>query len=254
MKYGVFTGIKQIKYLKAAECDYAEVNLSAIEALSDNDFTDLVDENEKSDIKIEVTNGFFPAHIRIVWPEFNVAKIQEYTNRALARAERLGIKVCVLGSGKNRSYREDYTYESAMNDFKKTLLIVGDIAMRHNITIAIEPLSYDETNIINTVKEAYEFERKLCHSNIKLMVDYYHMRNNKEDLKTILEVKDDIIHVHLAGYNSKRRPPYKKTEDNYEEFFNILRQTEYNGRISIEAIIKDLEVEAAHSIQLLRSM
>ncbi len=86
------------------------------------------------------------------------------------------------------------------------------------------------------------------------MVDYYHMRNNGENLNIISEACKDIMHVHISGYSIKRRPPFNKTEDNYEEFLNILRKAGYDGRISIEAIIKDLETEATHSIQLLKSL
>ena len=138
MKFGICVGVNQIKYLKEIDCDYAEVSLAGIADMSDEEFEKLYEENAKSDVKIEAANGFFPAHIRVVWPDFNAKQIAEYTNLALGRASRLGIDTCILGSGRSRKYSEGYSHEKAIEDFSNALRIVGDIAGRYNIVVGID--------------------------------------------------------------------------------------------------------------------
>ena len=254
MKYGICVGVNQIKYLKDIGCDYAEISLSGIAAMTDSEFELLVEENEKSDVKIEATNGFFPSNIRLVWPDFNIKQISEYTNLALYRASELGIKTCVLGSGISRKYGSGYTLEDALSDFKKSLSIISEIASRHSITVCIEPLSYNETNVVNTVIEAYNVAKSVNKENIKVMADFYHMRNNNEDFNTLKEVGKDLIHVHISGFTTGRTFPMKVSEDRYKEFFDVLKEIGYDKSVSIEAGVKDLQKEGKVALEVLRSL
>lgn len=254
MRYGICVGTSQIKYLKKLGCDFAEVSLSGIHEMSDEELDTLVEECNELGIKIEATNGFFPSHIGLVWPGFNAKTIAEYTNKALARAAKLGVKVCVLGSGRNRMYGEDYNHEDALNDFKKVLSITGDIAKKYGIIVAIEPLSYVETNIINTVKEAYDVMRSVNHDNVKVMADFYHMRNNGEEFDILREIRDNLVHVHLSCYTSRRKFPVAANEDRYKEFFDILREINYEGRISIEANVADLVAEGEIALPMIKGL
>ncbi|HHT91912.1 MAG TPA: sugar phosphate isomerase/epimerase [Clostridiaceae bacterium] len=255
MKFGICVGVNQIKYLKEIDCDYAEVSLAGIADMSDEEFEKLYEENAKSDVKIEAANGFFPAHIRVVWPDFNAKQIAEYTNLALGRASRLGIDTCILGSGRSRKYSEGYSHEKAIEDFSNALRIVGDIAGRYNIVVGIEPLSYAETNVVNTVLDALEVSRRVGSDYIKVMADFFHMMNNKEDLNSLKEVGKDLVHVHVSAYSIPGRPaPASPTEDRYQEFFDILREIGFEGRISVEAVIRDLVKEGKTALEVLRSV
>lgn len=255
MKFGICVGVNQIKYLKETGCDYAEVSLAGIADMTDEEFEKLCEENAKSEVKIEAANGFFPAHIRVVWPEFSTKQVAEYTNRALNRASRLGIETCILGSGRSRTYSEGYSRESALEDFRNALKIVGEIAERYNIVVSIEPLSYVETNVVNTVLDALEMSRSVGSNYIKVMADFYHMLNNKEDLNSLKEVGKDLVHVHVSSYAIPGRPaPKSVAEDRYQELFDILREIGYDSRVSVEAVIKDLVNEGRTAIEVFKSL
>ncbi|NLN04844.1 MAG: sugar phosphate isomerase/epimerase [Clostridiaceae bacterium] len=255
MRFGICVGVNQVKYLKEIDCDYAEVSLAGIAEMTDEEFDRLCEENSKSDVKIEAANGFFPAHIRVVWPDFNAKQISEYTNRALGRASKLGIDTCILGSGRSRMYSEGYSHEKAIEDFTNALRIVGDIASKYNIMVGIEPLSYAETNVVNTVLDALEVSRRTGSDHIKVMADFFHMMNNKEDLDSLKEVGKDLVHVHVSAYSIPGRPaPSSPDEDRYKEFFDILREIGFDGRVSVEAVIKDLVKEGKTALEVLRNL
>jgi len=48
-----------------------------------------------------------------------------------------------------------------------------------DIVIGIEPLRKQESNIINSGAEALRLVHEVAHPNVKMIIDYYHMRVEK---------------------------------------------------------------------------
>src|SRR5206468_10663008 len=124
-------------------------------------------------------------------------------------------------------------------------------ARNHNITIAIEPLRREETNIINTAEEGLDLVNAVNHPNFQLMIDFYHLASEHEDPAIVLRAREHLRHLHLANPQG-RVFPLDWSEFDYASFFANLRQIGYDKRISVEATAKDFPGEARQAIALLR--
>ena len=124
-------------------------------------------------------------------------------------------------------------------------------AATHGITIAIEPLRRQESNIINTAAEGLELVKAIDHPNFQLMIDFFHLASENEDPAIVTEAGSRLRHLHTANPQG-RVFPLKWEEFDYAPFFAKLRAAGYDQRISVEASTKDFTGEAPQSITLLR--
>jgi sugar phosphate isomerase/epimerase len=121
------------------------------------------------------------------------------------------------------------------------------------ITIVLEPLNSKESNFITTTGEALDLVRELSLDNVKLLVDYYHMRMENEKASVIEKAGKDLRHTHIASKDRRLFPKPEDAED-YGEFFTLLKTIGYNGRVSVEGYSTDLAADGEISLKLLRSL
>jgi sugar phosphate isomerase/epimerase len=228
-----------------------EVRVSEIAALSDADFERAAARFKQVGLPVLSANLFIPADIKVTGPNIDKERQMEYVRRALDRVSRLGVRLVVFGSGGARQVPDGFSKQEAFQqlvDFGKR---IAPEARSRNITIAIEPLRHQESNIINNTTEALQWVNAVNEPNVQLMIDFYHFEVEKEDPANILKVKEHLRHLHMANPNG-RVMPLKWDEYNYAPFFAVLRRIHYDRLISLEASTKDLPAEGPQSIALLR--
>lgn len=120
-------------------------------------------------------------------------------------------------------------YDNTMDNYIKNN---GDVA---------EPLNSNETNFITTVKEGFEFAKQVNRSNFKTMVDFYHFSKMNETMDDLIFAKDMIAYVHIANY--ERGVPELNETPILKKWSKMLREINYDGRISIEAKYQDFDLE-----------
>lgn len=124
-------------------------------------------------------------------------------------------------------------------------------ARARGITVAIEPLRREETNIINSAAEGLALVEAIGDRNFQLMIDFYHLASEHESPSIVGRAAGHLRHLHMANPDG-RVFPRAWTEFDYAPFFAALRQIGYAGRISVEASTKDLSTDAPRAIALLR--
>jgi len=250
VRIGYCGPLKDIDDVKAAGFDYMEVRTSEVAALSDADYENAAAKFKQAGLPVLAANLFIPANIKVTGPNIDKDRQMEYVRRALDRVSRLGVRLVVFGSGGARQVPDGFSRQEAFQqlvDFGKR---IAPEARSRNITIAIEPLRHQESNIINNTTEALAWVNAVDDPNIQLMIDFYHFEVEKEDPANILQVKDHLRHLHMANPEG-RVVPLKWDEYNYAPFFAVLRQIHYDRLISLEANTKDLPVEGPQAIALL---
>jgi sugar phosphate isomerase/epimerase len=243
--------LKDLDAVKAAGFDYMEVRTSEIAALSDADYESAAAKFKQVGLPVLAANLFIPSNIKVTGPNIDKDRQMEYVRLALDRVSRLGVRLVVFGSGGARQVPEGFSKQEAFQqlvDFGKR---IAPEARSRNITIAIEPLRQQESNIINTATEGLAWVNAVNDPNIQLMIDFYHFSIEKEDPSDILKVKDHLRHLHMANPNG-RVMPLKWEEYNYGPFFAVLRQIHYDRLISLEVSNANLAVEGPQAIALLR--
>lgn len=248
---GYCVGLKDLAAAKAAGFDYVELSTTEIASLSDADFEKAAEEIKRAGIPTPVTNLFLPRTLKVTGPEIDRALQMAYVRKAFARLTQLGTEIVVFGSGGARQVPDGFDKAEAWKQLVEFGQRIAPEASAAGITIAIEPLRRQESNIVNSAREGLELVKAIGHPNFELMVDFYHLASEKEDPAIVLEAGQHIRHLHTANPQG-RVFPLSWEEFDYAPFFANVRKIGYDRRISVEASTKDLAGEAPRAIALLR--
>ena len=251
VQVGLCTGLKGIEAAKAAGFEYVELATSEIAALSEIDYEAAVERIRQLGIRAPVANLFLPATLKVTGPDIDRDQQTRYVRKAFARLSGIGTGLVVFGSGGARRVADGFARDQAFTqlvDFGRRAAIE---AQRHDITIAIEPLRRQETNIINSAAEGLDLVTAVNHPNFQLMIDFYHLASEGEDPAVVLRAGEHLRHLHMANPQG-RVFPLAWDEFDYAPFFANLRAIGYDRRISVEATPKDLALDAPRAIALLR--
>jgi D-psicose/D-tagatose/L-ribulose 3-epimerase len=251
VQVGYCSTLKNIDAAKAAGFDYLELGTSEIAALTDEDFETTVVRIKALGLPVPVTNLFIPASIKLTGPDVNAAQQMDYVRKAFARLKRLGTGIVVFGSGGARRIPDGFAREEAWKQLVDFGRRAAQEARGQGITIAIEPLRRQESNIINTAAEGLELVKAIDHPNFQMMIDFYHLASEKEDPAIVVRAKDHLRHLHMANPQA-RVFPLEWAEYEYGPFFENLKKIGYDKRISVEAGSKDIPGEGARAVALLR--
>jgi len=251
MKIGFCAKLDRINEVAAAGFDYIEPPVSAAAAWTEEEFEKYLDAVKNAPIPVPSFNVLFPGDIALLSPDADEQAITRYLHGAFARVQKLGGKVVVFGSGRSRKRPETVPYGDAFRRLTEIARLIGGIAAQYGLTIVIEPLNRGETNMINSVAEGACLAAAANHPNVKLLADYYHVAvegHAPEDLARV----GGIAHCHIATLNGRRAP--LEAEDGFKTLFAAMKQTDYEGLISVEGGIDDLGRDGPACVSLLKKL
>jgi D-psicose/D-tagatose/L-ribulose 3-epimerase len=251
VKVGYCTGLKNVEAAKAAGFDYVELSATEIASLSDDDFAAAAARLKSLGIATPAANLFLPATLKVTGPDVNPDQQLQHVHKALTRLAALGTQVVVFGSGGARRVPDGFPKEEALRQLVDFGRRAAREARANGITLTIEPLRKQETNIINTAAEGLDLVNAVGDPNFQLMIDFYHLASEHEDPAIVLKAKDHIRHLHVANPQG-RVFPQAWEEFDYAPFFANLRAIGYDKRISVEASTNDLAAQGPQAIALLR--
>jgi sugar phosphate isomerase/epimerase len=252
VQVGYCTSVKNVAAAKSAGFDYVEVSATEVANLSDADFDAALARTKEVGMPTPAANLFLPQTIKVVGPDVNIEQQTAHVKKVMARLPRLGVQVLVFGSGGARRVPEGFSKDEAWKQLVDFSRRAAEEAKSAGITVAIEPLRQQETNIINTAAEGLRLVEAVNHPNFQLMIDFYHLASEHEDPAIVLKAKDRLRHLHVANPNG-RVFPQKWEEFDYAPFFANLKAIGYDKRISMEGMAPpDLAVQAPVTIALLR--
>jgi len=215
--------------------DYIEPAAAEIAAMSDDQFRQYSEKVLASPLRCDALNGFIRRpDLKVVGENVPMSALSDYAEQCLARCRLVGASVVVWGSAGSRNVPEGFPRPRAQQQIAEFLRMTGEIAKRHGIVLAIEPLRHQECNILNTGAEALEMVRTVKHPNVRMIIDYYHMREENEGAAILETGKHEIVHLHFANPHGRVWPRELSEDDHYREFFGYLKKTDYSGGISIE--------------------
>ena len=256
MKIGVCIHTGKAEFVKSLGYDFIEENLSMLEKADDEKFRTMQRNVERAGIPVYSFNTFFPTKGVSIYAPDAMEYIRGYTARAFERAEALGGKVCVFGSSKARYIEDGIDRAFAEQRLLDVLSLCGEMADKHGILIAVEPLNKNETNYINTVTDAAEVARRLNKKNVGALVDFYHFFMENEPDANVENAKDVLLHAHLARPNADRMAPRAEDATTVAHWAELLKKTDYQGAISLECRYGDeferLLTEATPLMQVFR--
>ncbi len=252
MKFGVCASYLDIATLPEKSFDYFEENVQRF----------LVPEKPQShfealwhDVRllslppIEACNSMLPADMSLIatpTQAVNTVRLERYIKTMLQRAEQVGIRVIVFGSGQARMCPPGYDQDEAVKQLGAYLAIWSEWARQHGVHIALEPLRYEETNTLNTITEGGALVTKHSNSGATLLIDTYHMACNGEKPTDILSWTSLISHVHVAEKQDRAAPGHYA--EDLRPYFSALHEGDYDQRISIECNWQNFSDEVGPAI------
>jgi len=255
MRFGICAPYREVAAWETYPFDYLEENVQRflLPERPQEDFEEVRQQTRHLPIPIEAANGLLPADLPLVaTPTQSVdeKRLERYMKTVLQRAEQVGIRIIVFGSGAARACPPNYSRADAVQQIGERLSRWSEWAEKHNVQIVLEPLGYEETNTLNTVTEAGRLVASIDRPGARLLADIYHMACNNESPEDILPWSSLLSHVHVAE-KQERAAPGRHRED-FRPYFAVLHQASYDRRISIECNWQDLATEVSQGIETLK--
>lgn len=231
----------EAKLAEAAGYDFVECSVLSLHPEGEEEaFQQVMHSYKELAIPLEVCNLFLPKDLMVIGEDLDKERINNYVISALNRVKSIGADIIVFGSGYARSIPVGFDNEIAEQQMINFLRLVAKHAEKQGITIVIEPLNKKESNFINSISDAVYFAKIINSPSIKVLADFYHMDEEKELFSEITKFSDYVKHIHLADTGRKQPGTglYR-----YDEFSNAVKKSSYDGRVCVEAIWNNFQLE-----------
>ncbi|MBQ9773306.1 MAG: sugar phosphate isomerase/epimerase [Clostridia bacterium] len=233
MKFGICRGLDQSLEDYPHLADYVEISAMSLVDIDPKIYADFKKAVEEGSISTYSCNGLFPADIRLTG-DVDWSVIKNYCDETFYKLAELNIKMLVFGSGKAKHVPDGFDRAKAWDQLYELGARLSDTAKQYGQTVVVEPLRYAEVNIVNTVAEGGDYCRTVNRDNFKLLVDFYHFVNNKEDPETLMQNRDLLAHTHIATVEERTRPTTEAHWSFFEDCLKQLKAIAYKGNLSFE--------------------
>lgn len=177
-------------------------------------------------------NGFLPGHFHVSDPYISYNEALDYAVKACRRADAIGLKYIVFGSGGARRIPDNVPYSVGRARFVSFCKALASRIADCKVTICLEPLNRREVNLLNTVAEGIGLVDEIDSPRIQLLADLYHMSCENEKPDSLRRAGPRLRHCHIAERAKRTWPGI--AGDDFTPYFDALRDIGYRGFVSIE--------------------
>jgi len=123
-------------------------------------------------------------------------------------------------------------WDRAVKSVKETAKTAAD----YGITYCLETVNRFENFLINDHSEAIRFVKEVGNSNVKVLLDTFHMNVEEDSMEQAIMETGDLLGYFHVGENN-RRPPGTGTTLDWDNIFSTLCKIGYDGWIVMEPFI-----------------
>ncbi len=251
IRLGICTSVENAPLMQRLGYDYVEMGMTQVARMTEAEYAACRAAVRSAPLPVEAMNGMIPADYPLCGPEGTGARVRAYLKTAFSRAQELGVKVVVFGSGGARRLPEGMPLARGYAYLAAYLDLAGEMAAEHGLSIAIEPLRAKECNLLHHVAEAQYLAGRVGRKNVGALADLYHMMAGGE-AATAVEL--GVIHCHIAERASRAYPSAGDgSEADYADFFARLKKSGYSGCVSVEGTCQDFAADAMRAMELLKT-
>jgi D-psicose/D-tagatose/L-ribulose 3-epimerase len=141
--------------------------------------------------------------------------------------------VMVFGSPKQRTSTGGLSRQAATRNFIDGLAEIAPHALERGVTILVEALPSDQSDIVNTLEEAAAIVKEIGSPAIQTMFDVHNTLDETEPHPVLIDRYFDLIrHVHVNEMDGRH---CGTGGYDYKPALEMLRRRGYTGWISLEA-------------------
>lgn len=196
------------------------------------------------------TTGFY-----LTTPDVAVRRATTDYLKELARCSRdLGGSVMVLGSPLQRILLPGVTLDDAMKYAAEVIREAMPVFEEVNVTLALEPLSPEWGQFLNTAAEGVQLMEMVGSPNCRLHLDCIAMSTEPTPIPELLRRhRREMAHLHVNDPN-KQGPGMGELD--FVPIFETLGEIDYQGWVSVEVFDYEPGVErlARESIEYMRGV
>jgi len=175
-----------------------------------------------------------PENLHFTTPDDEVrARTIDYMHSLIDFCGDLGGPYMIFGSPSQRSTVEGQSLAEAKENFAEGLAQVGDHARDRDVMVLVEPLTSNQTDVVNTLSEAMEVVKMADHPAISTMFDFHNTADETEPLEVLIEEYIDHIH-HVQIQEMDGTYLGQTAAADYVPAFQAFERLGYDGWISLE--------------------
>jgi len=244
--FGACRSLKDAKILKAHGYDFIETSAASafIPTKSDEEWKKQKDVILNCGLPLRSCNGFLPGTFRLTGPNADFEPALKYAEIVLRRADEVGTKTIVFGSGGARNVPGDICGASAQKPLPEKgvaqytefcKILCKRVEDLKTVQIVIEPLRPNESNIINYVWQGMQIVREVNHPRLQELADIFHMICGKESACSIIDAGCHLKHCHIACKETRKFPGTRPDDaEIFKPYFDALKKIGYCGGVSCE--------------------
>lgn len=253
MRLSCFGFLKDIDDISAAGYDCVEMHVREIMGFDDAEYKTARSKLKACGIPAEVFDNPIPLDSKVCDPSFDLGYYRDFLSKAADRCAEMGARYFVFGNGKARSLPEEGDLRAAKAKFDDFFVMLLDIAAERNITVLIEPLNRERSNIVNGLPEAVAFIERFGRPNLKTLIDYRYMYELGWPLSDLVRYEPFIAHAHLDNPLTvfpERVFPRLDDGFDYGPFLDTLKKISFKGILAVEAsVFKDFKAEIKEGLR-----
>ena len=199
-----------------------------------------------------------PAGLWLTGPDAALrARTLDVMRRLTALCAELGGSVLVHGSPKQRAVAPGESPQTALERLRDALAGIAEVAGAHGVTYCIEPLSKQETTLVNTIAAAAEMVQAIDHPHLRTMIDC--SAAGSIEAMPVSDLIDRCLPTGLIAHIQVNDPNRRAPGQGQMRFAPILAALErnrYAGVVSVEPFdyVPDGIGSAAFAIAYLRGL
>lgn len=253
MKLGLYIDIKHGSVLPNDQFDFIEENVQTllVPEAGDAAFRERLVIVRSLSKPVPAANRLLPPDLKPVGPAVDEARLQRWGESVFRRAEEMGVKLIVWGSGVARRVPEGFPKEKAREQFLRAVASYAPLAERHGVLIVIEPVARTDSNFIMSLAEGADIVHSVGHPSVRLLADNFHMAVESESATEIERFADILEHVHLSEIKSRAVPG--TSDYDLRPYLRALKNIGYDKSLVLEPEWTDVKTEPALGLRTLRA-
>jgi len=216
-----------------------EVNTDAIMNMSDTARQNLKDLVKKENLEMTFCMGLANKYDISVADESIRRRGIEYLKRIIEVVSKMGgqkLSGILYGAWNPVLPEGDFNKAAFTERSVKSMKEVIKIAENSGVYCNVEVVNRFEQFILNTCEEALNYIKMVDSSNIKILLDTYHMNIEEDTIGgAIIKAGNKLGHLHIGENN--RKPPGQGGHISWGEVVSAIKKINYEGNIVMEPFI-----------------
>lgn len=250
-RFGICARPDQIGEAAQAGFDYIEMDLRQILTMDEEEYRAMAADMQKNDIYAEVVYGMLPDDLAIVGDGVSAKVLHEALDLSFDAAQALGAEIIVFDCEHARKLPLRFDPAMAWRQMGNLIRMLQGYAANFDMKVVLLPLRRSIADLMNHLSEATLISAMLRLDRVGVAASSYNMALEAESLPTLRRCGSLLWHMRTSNVLGNRLCAEGDGED-YAAMFAILKEMDYQGRISCEGSYNNFAQDAKKALECLK--